>query len=123
MDWDAVAMQSNSNSSLMACGEHEFYYATDLTGITIRSSKSYIGSLTDNQAKIFSLRGSLTDTLGTHFVQTKFASFAPFIIENNLELVFNRPPSSLDTFQFTFQFFDSDDNIFETSTEPFIVTP
>ncbi len=82
-----------------------------------------VGSLTDNQAKIFSLRGSLTDTLGTHFVQTKFASFAPFIIENNLELVFNRPPSSLDTFQFTFQFFDSDDNIFETSTEPFIVTP
>ncbi len=60
MDWDAVAMQSISNSSLMACGEHEFYYATDLPGITIRSSKSYIGSLTDNQVKIFSLRGSLT---------------------------------------------------------------
>ncbi len=32
-------------------------------------------------------------------------------------------PTETDTFQFTFQFFDTEGNIFETTTDPIIITP
>lgn len=39
------------------------------------------------------------------------------------EISFNTPPTQTDTFQFTFQFFDTKGNVFETTTEPIIITP
>ena len=38
-------------------------------------------------------------------------------------LYLNKAPIELDTFQFTFQFFDAEGNIFETTTDPIIITP
>lgn len=38
-------------------------------------------------------------------------------------LYLNKAPIELDTFQFTFQFFDTEGNVFETTTDPIIITP
>jgi len=38
-------------------------------------------------------------------------------------LYLNEPPTHTDTFRFTFQFFDTEGNMFETTTEPIIITP
>jgi hypothetical protein len=35
----------------------------------------------------------------------------------------DNPPSQTDTFQFTFQFFDTEGNMFETTTDPIVITP
>ena len=122
LKWDAVYNFRYNASSIYACQEHEFYYNTDLTSVIVVSSKPYLEDVA-NQISILSQRGSINDTLGAHFLQTRFASYAPFIVDNNLELVFNTPPLVRDTFQFTFQFFDTDGNIFETTTDPIIIMP
>ncbi len=49
-----------------------------------------------------------------------------FGTSERLSLTFGikKPPKIVkDTFQFTFQFFDTEGNIFETTTEPIIITP
>jgi|TARA_B110000967_G_C18604774_1_gene421028 hypothetical protein len=35
----------------------------------------------------------------------------------------NTAPTETDTFQFTFQFFDTEGNMFETTTDPIVITP
>jgi hypothetical protein len=44
-------------------------------------------------------------------------------VDSELRLTLAYPPTKTDTFQFTFQFFDTEGNIFETTTEPIIITP
>jgi hypothetical protein len=42
-------------------------------------------------------------------------------IQRSVLLAF--PPNKTDTFQFTFQFFDTEGNVFETTTDPIVITP
>ena len=107
-------------TTIFACGEHEFYRITDLDSVNVVANKKY----TDlkETTSCFRVRGT-NEELTTELIKNQFASYAPFYVDSALEFLLEYPPSQIDTFQFTFQFFDTDGNIFETTTDPIIITP
>ncbi len=117
--WSPVTFIVNS-SAVYACGEHEFYYITSLDSINVSSSKVY--NQQQDKLSMFNIRGT-GDTLSINVIKEHFASYAPFYVDSSLEILLNSPPQQKDTFQFTFQFFDTDGNIFQTTTNPVIITP
>jgi hypothetical protein len=52
-----------------------------------------------------------------------YADIRDFEDEFLFSFAFNKSLGQTDTFQFTFQFFDTEGNIFETTTEPIVITP
>ena len=97
------------NTSVYACS-NDYVKMTTIDSMEIFCSKPYSGSV--NPCDYFSYDGvSIQDrvNLGQSSYQRR--------------IVLNRPPYTTDTFLFTFKLIDTEGNIFETTTDPIIITP
>jgi hypothetical protein len=115
--WSYVGVLGFGNTAY-ACGKHIMLFDTKITKVIVMSDKEYMPDSKDVTSALI-YRGT-SDTLELDPLDYNTSSN---LNNSEIELLFNQPPHKTDTFQFTFQFFDTEGNIFETTTDPVIITP
>tara|TARA_B110000305_G_C19115881_1_gene481999 strand:+ start:152 stop:688 length:537 start_codon:yes stop_codon:yes gene_type:complete len=116
-NWSYVDVYGLGNT-VYACGKHVMLFDTKITKALVMSDKNYLLDSKDVTSAL-SFRGT-SDTLKQDPLNYNTSSN---LNNSEIELLFNQPPYKTDTFQFTFQFFDTEGNMFETTTDPIIITP
>ena len=124
-----VSIQNNKMSfSVYACDPF-FFLENEITKVEVSTSTEYSSTQSETELFAQNLYGYIDfDSLWVQdstyasslLLDETFGFRGPFQ-RQRLSLAY--PPIQTDTFQFTFQFFDTEGNIFETTTDPIIVTP
>jgi hypothetical protein len=90
-------------------------YTTEIDSFSIKSDKKYNNSVEQDLSNIL-----MNPYNNKQVNEIELSSVHPLY---RLEYGLSEGPSTADTFQLTFKFFDTDGNVFETTTEPIIITP
>ena len=106
-----------------------FFLENEITKLEVSTSKVY--STTQSERELFAQNIYQYTDFDSLWVQDSTSANALLLDESfgfrepfqGQRLILAFPPIQTDTFQFTFQFFDTQGNIFKTTTDPIIVTP
>jgi hypothetical protein len=125
---EVSAVRSTQSSSAFAC-DPVIFLDKEIVRSNVLISKKY--SETESGIKLFA-QGSY-DYINFEELWMQDSSFVQSLLvddsfvlradESETRLSLAYPPTQTDTFQFTFQFFDTEGNMFETTTDPIIITP
>jgi len=123
-------LKPSRSSSLLACDDTDEWYENYIQRSSVEIDRVYIDKIKDGITLFTSQvypypnfdEHQNTDSIYLKSVEldTTFG-FQNLNRSSSIALVY--PPTKTDTFQFTFRFFDTQGNIFETTADPIIITP